>query len=216
MNIDRIIVINLDKSTERLALIQNEFERVGLGDKVERFKAVEHRLTAIGCHESHLEVLKLILKRGYENVLIVEDDFEFVQSKEAVIAALDKFLQTYGDTYDVVTLVDYSVKEFKYVDELVSRLIKSYSAVGYMVNKRILPELIKLQEQALVLHERTGAHWLYANDVIWNTLQSTKNWYIFNKRLGRNRPGMSTISKVFTNPDKDRNTDNSMISFENK
>ena len=80
--IDGIFYINLDHRTDRRAEIEGELSRFDL--KFERFPAIAHKIGGVGCGTSHLEVIKLAKKRGYKNVVIFEDDIEFIVDKTGV------------------------------------------------------------------------------------------------------------------------------------
>ena len=80
-NIDKIFYINLDKRTDRREEIEQELSNYELN--AERYAGIYTPHSGIvGCGYSHLNVLKLAKERGYKNVLILEDDFQFVVSKE--------------------------------------------------------------------------------------------------------------------------------------
>ena len=87
-HLDKIFFINLDYRTDRLKEITEELETYNFPkNKIERFPAIKFEdgrgeEGAIGCSMSHLEILKMSLVRGYENILILEDDFKFVISIE--------------------------------------------------------------------------------------------------------------------------------------
>ena len=79
-NIDKIIFINLEKRQDRLLEIKNELDTFNL--QYERFNAIENECGIVGCGYSHLAVLKIAKERNYKNILILEDDFYFVVSKD--------------------------------------------------------------------------------------------------------------------------------------
>lgn len=70
---DGVYCINLDERTDRWEQAQKEFEKLGIND-VKRFSAVKHEKGAIGCRESHLDIIKEVKVLGLNNVLIFEDD----------------------------------------------------------------------------------------------------------------------------------------------
>ena len=74
--VDGIFYINLDHRTDRKEEIEKELRDIGL--PFERFSAIPTCPGIIGCGYSHLSVLKEARRRGYKNVLIFEDDFEFL------------------------------------------------------------------------------------------------------------------------------------------
>jgi hypothetical protein len=64
-------VINLDRRTDRMEMIQKEMDY--LGWEFERFSAID-RNSYMGCTLSTLEVIKIAKERGYDRVMIIEDD----------------------------------------------------------------------------------------------------------------------------------------------
>jgi len=76
MKIDHIYCLNLERSLERRKKMEKEFEKEGLD--VEFFKACDGRAMGkdgiFGCAQSHINIWKDIVSKGYENVLIFEDD----------------------------------------------------------------------------------------------------------------------------------------------
>lgn len=76
MKIDHIYCINLEKSPERRAKMETEFNKAGI--EVEFVKAFDARAANItgmyGCTQSHFSVYRDVVSNGYQNVLIFEDD----------------------------------------------------------------------------------------------------------------------------------------------
>lgn len=188
-NIDKIVYINLEKRKDRKEEIENELNKFGL--LYERFNAIERPMGLAGCGYSHLEVLKMAKKNKYKNVLILEDDFMFLMSKEEFENQLEKFF-TDIINYDVCML-SYNVLKDEVVSEtdIVRRLLEAQTASGYIVNNHYYDKLIELYEENIPILEKTGMHWIYANDQIWKSLQQKDKWYYFTKRIGRQRPGYS-------------------------
>jgi glycosyl transferase family 25 len=89
-NIDKIFYINLEKRKDRREEIEKELDTFGLN--YERFEAIETPgFGILGCGISHLSVLKLAKERKYKNILILEDDFTFIVSKEEFEKSLNLF-----------------------------------------------------------------------------------------------------------------------------
>lgn len=91
----KILVINLDSATERLAHMENEMSNLGLS--FERMPAVsaqdasasETLLPAeIGCYLSHVACWKRFLETDDEHCLILEDDVVFAPSAHQVLRDL--------------------------------------------------------------------------------------------------------------------------------
>ena len=104
MKIDRIFIINLKHREDRRENVVNELKKAKL-ENFEIFDAVQpktieeinnwnpnfvnekpnwlrsdflkFRLGSLGCLLSHVEIMKTSLERGYEQILILEDDAEF-------------------------------------------------------------------------------------------------------------------------------------------
>ena len=192
MNI-KTFFINLDSRLDRLHEITNELRTRELD--AERFSAIHHTIGFIGCTQSHIELLRLIVERGYENTLIFEDDFAFNVSKEEFAVQFETFFELHKD-YDCVMLSYNHISPPMIEDSVVSRVTKSATASGYMVSKTFAPKLLKCLESALPLLIKTHCHWLYMNDSAWFPLQPDSKWYAFNTRIGYQRPSFSNISNI--------------------
>lgn len=90
---EKIWCINLDKRTDRWELAQEEFSKMGILDKVERFSAIEHQDGRVGVIKSNLAVVKDAKEKGYNNVLVFEDDMKFIESKEKTYEVLNNAIQ---------------------------------------------------------------------------------------------------------------------------
>ena len=61
---DEIYCINLERRTDRWKQCQSEFDKIGITDKVIRFKAFDNKENPKkGCYDSHLSVIKLAYER---------------------------------------------------------------------------------------------------------------------------------------------------------
>jgi glycosyl transferase family 25 len=194
--IDHIFYINLEHRKDRKEQIENELESMSLKQNSERFEAINKKPGIVGCGYSHLEVLKLSKERNYENVLILEDDFQFLVNKEELEKELTKFFENIKE-FDVCMLA-YNVNEWKDTElPFLKKALNVQTASAYIVHKRFYDSLINLYEEAIPTLERTGIHWIYANDQIWKQLQPASAWYCFSRRLGRQRPSYSDNSESF-------------------
>jgi GR25 family glycosyltransferase involved in LPS biosynthesis len=200
-NIDHIFYINLDKREDRRELFEAELVKYGL--TAERFAGVYYPAprSIVGCGKSHLQVLELAKLRKYKNVLIFEDDFYFTEPKQVVEDCLQQLFKT-KPNFDVCFLAQNLISGT--VDEtnpLFTRVTQSISASGYIVNSHYYDTLIELYTWAIPKLEETMAHWIYANDQIWKSLQATDIWYCFTKRLGRQRNILSDNTNCIQNYD---------------
>jgi glycosyl transferase family 25 len=187
--IDKIIYINLNKNTDRREQIEKELNTYNL--PFERFEAIENRVSGIGCAKSHLQVLKIAKERNYENILILEDDFTFLVSKEEFEEQLTNFFNL-NIEYDVCMLSYNLIRHQNTSHNFIVKALEVQTASGYIVNKKYYNKLIDLYEVAVPLLEQTHQHWIYANDQIWKQYQEKDNWYCFSTRIGKQRPGYNS------------------------
>lgn len=194
--IDKIIYINLDKRSDRRNEIENELNKFQLD--YERFDAIPYPEFGIyGCGLSHLSVLKLAKERNYKNILIFEDDFQFLVSKYEFEENLTKFFESNVD-YNVCML-SYNLNEMSVIENsVVNKVIFSQTASGYIVNSNYYDKLIQLYEWAIPLLLLTKMHWIYANDIVWGDYQKHDNWFYFKTRIGKQRASFSDNSLTFT------------------
>ena len=195
--IDMIMYINLNKRRDRRILIEEELKEF-CNIKYERYEAIDYPdFGCYGCMLSHLNVLKIARDKGYKNVLILEDDFTFLVSKEEFEKNLKNFFDNYID-YNVCML-SYNLQKSENIDNsVVSKIIFAQTASGYIVNCNYYDTLIKLYEWATPLLLQTRAHWLYANDIVWHELQKKDKWYYFKTRIGKQRAGYSDNANKYS------------------
>ena len=187
--------INLQRRSDRREEIEEELRRMDL--EAERFNAIPHERGIVGCGYSHLAVLKLAKERNYKNVLILEDDFKFIVFKKILEEQLKEFFDS-RIPYDVCMLSHNVLqKEELPGNNLLGRILEGQTASGYIVAQHYYDTLIELYEDALPKLEKTGEHWLYANDQVWKNLQKKDKWYYFKIRLGKQRDSWSDNTNSF-------------------
>jgi hypothetical protein len=130
--------------------------------------------------------------RGLKNVLIFEDDFQFLVTAERFWGQLDKFFSR-GRPFDVL-MFSYSMERMLPIDDLIMKVEAATTASAYVVSDAFYDSLIELYETYLPLLESTGKHWIYANDQIWKQLQPGAQWFAFVERLGKQRGSYSDNS----------------------
>jgi GR25 family glycosyltransferase involved in LPS biosynthesis len=196
-HIDKIIYINMDARTDRRAELEAEFKRIGVQeDKILRFPASSYNgCPNSGCLASHANAIHLAYEMGYNNVLILEDDFRFIADASKVTADIDAFFDMNLD-WDVLMLTTCSpVVVPEYVGYLVSRISSSTNGAGYLVNRPMMMELVELFDDNVENLFNTKAHWIYQNDILWKKLMPSKKWYMFNHFLGYQVAGYSDLSQ---------------------
>lgn len=193
-NIDHVFYINLEHRKDRKEQIENELEIMSLKQKSERFEAIKGNPGGIGCGLSHIEVLKIAKERNYENILLLEDDFEFVISKDEFETQLSLFFDKVKE-YDICMLGFNHQKIDDSSYDFLDKVLESQTTSAYLINQRFYDILIHNFEEAVNIYKvNPSSHWLYSIDQYWKKLQPTSFWYAFKKRIGIQRPGYSDIS----------------------
>lgn len=180
--IDKIVYINLDSRKDRLITIKKFIE---LGKfpscKVVRFPAILQKPGTVGCTKSHIAILRMAIKNRWNNVLILEDDVEWVKSVDSCYGKIkDLILQQndvvlLGGGYDTI------------VDD--NRVLFSYCTSSYIVKSHYYETLLKVYENGLKgltgnddmsvtpgTEERIKNDNVYEIDTYWSRLQRTHNW----------------------------------------
>ena len=198
MNIDKIFYINLDHRIDRRQAIEVELVNHGFTN-YERFPAIYHpTIGGVGCGRSHAGVLRLAKERGYQRIMIFEDDFMFTESPDITKNSLSKLE---NQTFDVC-LLSYHLLDSETCDhDSLIKIRKAQTASGYIVNQHYYDKLIRVFEKASQKFEETNHHWHYAIDVAWYILQEMDTWYGFLPRLGKQRPSHSDCSNTFSDVD---------------
>ena len=142
-------------------------------------------------------LLKIAKERNYKNILILEDDFEFLVSKQVFEDNLKTFFESNID-YNVCML-SYNLHEHTICQDLnVNKVLFAKTASGYIVNSNYYDKLINLYEWSMPLLLSTKKHWLYANDIVWKKYQKNDNWYCLKIRIGKQRASYSDNSNNFS------------------
>ena len=194
--IDKIIYINLDTRTDRNERILNEFKRVGFPEeKIQRFSASSYEgCPNTGCLLSHANVLEMAYDMDLKNVLILEDDFVFIEDADKV----QQDLKTFFDmkiNWDVLMLTTCAAVVSEHTDSLISRISSSGNGAGYLVNRSMMLELSTLFKSNVENLFNTKQHWIYQNDILWKTLMPSSKWFMFNHYLGYQQEGYSDLSQ---------------------
>ncbi len=192
---DKIIYINMDNRADRRSAILQEFQRVGFSeDHIIRFPASSYNgCPNSGCLLSHANVLEMAYDMGFENVLVLEDDFVFIDDVEKIHNDIDAFFEM-NLSWDVLMFTTCSPVILEYTNTLVSKISSSSNGAGYLVNRSMMLELSTLFKSNVENLYSTGQHWVYQNDILWKTIMPMSQWYMFNHYLGYQKEGYSDLS----------------------
>jgi glycosyl transferase family 25 len=198
---DHILYINLDKRTDRRWQIENELIKMGVTkDRMTRVSGVIDKFGALGCSKAHLFALELFEKNSnWENVLIVEDDAVFCQSRDYIDSILSQFCSLHIK-WDVLQIFA-NVQKFEETQfEFLVRLTESQTTAGYALNRNYLPVLKNnISEGIGKLQVFDVSNGDFCIDQYWKPLQLTGNWFTFHPIFGHQRDGFSDIEQRTTN-----------------
>lgn len=201
--IDRIYYINLTHRRDRNEQIQDEFRKMGIpSTQYERFSAIHHReIGGVGCGRSHIAILEDALRKGYNQIMVFEDDFMFCVRPEEFRRGMEN-LQSMND-WDVCMLAYnmYESEDLQPPTPDFKRVKYAQTVSGYVIRRHYFQKLIDCFKYAVENFEQTNYHWLYAIDVVWKSLQEQDRWICFNPRFGKQRPSFSDCSNTFSDVD---------------
>ena len=191
----RTLYINLAYREDRKEQIENELKNIEITN-FKRFDAIKN-IGNLGCSKSHLECIKMARDNQYPNVIIFEDDFQFVIGKDEFHNLLNNLLTV---DYDVC-LLSYNTMNYNISNTdhpLLRRIKKSQTASGYIVNQKYYDKLISNSEEGLrlLLENNIPDYW---NDKYWNRLQNTDKCFCYKKRVGIQRESYSDIENKIVN-----------------
>lgn len=194
--IDKIIYINMDARADRRTALLQEFDRVGFTeDKIIRFPASSYNgCPNSGCLLSHANVLEMAYDMDLQNVLVLEDDFVFIDDVKKIHSDIKAFFEL-NLLWDVVMLTTCAAIISEPTNQLISRISSSGNGAGYLVNRSMMLELSTLFKSNVENLFSTKQHWVYQNDILWKTIMPSSQWYMFNQYLGYQKEGYSDLSQ---------------------
>ena len=186
----------MDARTDRRSALLQEFDRVGFPkDKIIRFPASSYNgCPNSGCLLSHANVLEMAYDMDLQNVLILEDDFVFIDDIQKIHADIKAFFEL-NIPWDVVMLTTCAAVVSEPTNQLISRISSSGNGAGYLVNRSMMLELSTLFKSNVENLYSTKQHWVYQNDILWKTIMPSSQWYMFNHYLGYQKEGYSDLSQ---------------------
>ena len=183
--VDKIIYINLDHREDRRQIMQKLFQEGSIpSEKIERFSAIKHEIGAIGCTLSHISVLKLAKDHKWKNLLIMEDDVEWVDFQ----ANYEKLEKIITETFDVCMLGGL------YSENTNLRVKKTFGAHAYIVKNHYYDILLDNLQEALSkrlnvnvslfpmqtkkqrYNDLVKSRHEYSSDIYWWKLQEKDMW----------------------------------------
>ena len=140
------------------------------------------------------------LKRVLNNVLILEDDYDFCNNIDSFNIELTRFLTNAADWN--VLLLDVSehgppVNIKTTLDDVYINLW-SQSAAAYIMRRLVFKDYLNVLRRTARTILKQPSH-----DFYWNSLKAKYKWYVNKKILGSQRESYSDIGKKVANSKKD-------------
>jgi len=198
-NIDNTFYINLrTRQTRNNEMIQ-EFEKINFTN-YKRFQGIHHKYGAIGCCKSHIAVLKKLNELNSEISMIIEDDLEFLVTREILDKYINSFLE---EDYADVLCLSFSASEISRFNPELCRTKKTRTTSCYILKNKMIPVLINNFENSLdLMMDQVFEKPLIFNfpiDTTWNWIQ-TKNFFMIPvERCAKQRGSHSDVYNTYTN-----------------
>jgi hypothetical protein len=205
MNIQHALYINLESRADRRAHVEAQLSalkncRNGMPNLVaERFNAIKHATSgAIGCSMSHLRCIQLAKARGWDHVLVCEDDVLFT-NVPLFLTQLSKFMATVPH-WDVVLLAGNNVPPYRVVNDACVQVGSCQTTTAYIVRAHYYDVLIANYRAGINLLMRNPAQKInYAIDRHWFELQRRDRWFLITPLSVVQREDYSDIEQRVTN-----------------
>lgn len=194
IKVDKLYYINLDRRLDRREHIENVVSKINVGNK-SRISAFDFpKNGSYGCALSHISVLEDAIKNDFDNIIILEDDFEAYD-----IDILNKSLFDFFESdisYDVL-MISSNIIKYKKIDMLnIIRIDEGQTASGYCVNKKFINKLlINFKESSNFLKDNEQNKYRWAIDQNWKSLQKDNIFLSFYPQLGKQIYSFSDIEE---------------------
>jgi len=196
----KTIVINLVNRTDRKEEVIKEFQRINLTD-YEFYPAVKpdikdvpktflpqkstnYRRGCWGVLQSHLSVIKIAKERGYPEILICEDDVQFLVEKP--FEKIEKSLSELPSDWVMLFLSGNHKKPCNKFTNNTVKINYSYSLCSYILNNNYYDLIINLLSNEINIIEEIDI--IYAKQI-----QSKFNCYCITPHITTQRPSYSDI-----------------------
>jgi glycosyl transferase family 25 len=178
--VEHVVYINLAHRTDRRESIESV---LSCFPKVERINAIRENPGFVGVTKSHIIALQHAITKGWDHVLIVEDDMVWINYEKYYPILLEQMKKP----YDVIVLGGMLVDH----DASTRKLFQCNGTGGYLVHRNYYKTLLdnfieglNLLTHSLLLNAKKFGlafpirNTLYRIDIWWHSLQKRDNWYI--------------------------------------
>lgn len=185
---DKIYCINLDRRPDKWEKSKAEFEKNNL--IVERVSAIdgnnlgETRISKweLGCVQSHLFVLRDMLAKGYEKILVFEDDIEFIPNVQKYFVDNVRLIPA---NWQMLYFGGNHINPPVPVNNVISKISRTYTTASYGITKNTAQGIINRSEKRPIGQTQI--------DVMYSEIHHGSNCYTFSPKIAWQRPGWSDI-----------------------
>lgn len=201
--IDRIFYINLDHRTDRKIHIEHQIINIldhDLSNTLRIPGVIYNRFTgrlkgAIGCTMAHLNAINYAIHHNLHNVIILEDDFEFLCDRPTFLNDLQRFLLT-QPYYDIL-LLGVNSPNAKYLTQSnpnhFIQINYSQTTSGYILSNRGLHKMRNICNKSIQNLIQTKNVSKHAIDIQWNSIMNDGQVFAFPYRVGKQIQSYSDI-----------------------
>lgn len=188
-NIDQIFILNLKKRTDRRSHILCELSKVCAPlDKLCFVYGVESSDRYIAATEDHFRAMSIMMVRGYQTCLFLEDDVVFARQPQFT----EFFQRSYK--FDIVFLATSRWWRREPLDDLLIRTYQSCTtSSSYMLAKETLPVVMACVKEGIEIMKAGGSTNEGAIDCHWRNLQPRNQMFVFKDKPCFQLPGWSNI-----------------------
>ena len=202
--VDRVVCINLDHRMDKWSTTQEIFERANIS--VERFSAtngasldpaVDHAVSdyhkslrglsagEVGCLFSHARVLREMVARGDENLLVLEDDVDLSKDLDAAIGAAESLIRAKG--FDLLYLGGNHLRPLESTEDArISRTRGTLTTSSYVVSRSYAERILPILEFETVVRQKQI-------DVVYYNTHPFARAFTFSPAIAWQRPTVSDI-----------------------
>lgn len=134
----------------------------------------------LGCAESHIHALEFALSLGVDNVLILEDDFIWLEQQDTIHAVFQDFLTTFSHQWDVFFFSTHVRESQTTKSPRFIQVTSSLCAHAYLVRHAYIATLLDCFRQAALAMQHDENHlqsFFKSIDRAWSILQQKDRWY---------------------------------------
>ena len=190
-----VYYINLDERTDRNQHILIELSQLFPKELINRFSAIKHKNGAIGCSQSHINVLFQFIKSNKDYCFIFEDDFKFLFPIDDIKNIL---FNTIKNDFNVLLMsynglgIEINYEQIK--NNIAYSIKNARTTAGYIVHRQYAKILLNNFLSGLQQLIETENKHNFAIDMYWNILQNTENkFYAMMPCIGTQLSGYSSI-----------------------